>query len=105
MALVLDFAFRQIGLNRVTSYYRADNKHSQQMTSRAGFATEGRMREAWFAEGRHFDMVSVGLLLGDWNDRRQVLARELDASCSVGFRGGADSGWAWPPGPQDPPDG
>ncbi|MEW2912625.1 GNAT family protein [Leisingera sp. JC11] len=105
MALVLDFAFRQIGLNRVTSFYRADNTRSQQMTSRAGFTTEGRMREAWFAEGRYYDMVSVGLLRREWETRRKTLAGDLDAACSASFRGAAVSGWAWPPGPQDPPEG
>ncbi|OED49224.1 GNAT family N-acetyltransferase [Leisingera sp. S232] len=99
MALVLDFAFRQIGLNRVTSYYRADNAHSQQMTSRAGFAEEGRMREAWFAEGRYFDMVGVGILRRDWDARRGALAQELGPECRVEFRGAAVSGWVWPPGP------
>ncbi|MBY6058700.1 GNAT family N-acetyltransferase [Leisingera daeponensis] len=102
-ALVLDFAFRQIGLNRVTSYYREDNLCSQRMTARAGFETEGRMREAWFAEGRYFDMITVGLLRRDWEARRKALARELDASCTARFRGAVVSGWAWPPGPQDPP--
>ena len=104
-ALVLDFAFRQIGLNRVTSYYRADNTRSQQMTSRAGFETEGRMRDAWFAEGRYFDMVTVGLLRRDWELRRGDLAGELDATCNVRFQGAGISGWAWPPGPQDAPAG
>lgn len=101
MALLLDFAFLQIGLNRVTSYYRSDNTRSLQMTTRAGFATEGRMREAWFAEGRHFDMITVGLLRRDWAASRKTLAQELDAGCSASFRGGGVSGWTWPPGPQD----
>ena len=104
MALVLDFAFRQIGLNRVTSYYRADNPRSRQMTSRAGFETEGTMRDAWFADGRYHDMICVGLLRSEWNACRAALARELDDSCTARFRGSGSSGWAWPPGPQDPPD-
>ncbi|NSY37690.1 GNAT family N-acetyltransferase [Leisingera sp. ANG59] len=105
MALVLDFAFRQIGLNRVTSYYRADNPRSQQITSRTGFTTEGTMREAWFANGRYYDMICVGLLRSEWNTCREALARELETSRTAGFRGSGNSGWAWPPGPQDPPDG
>lgn len=103
MALLLDFAFLQIGLNRVTSYYRADNTRSQQMTARAGFKTEGRMREAWFAEGRYFDMITVGLLRRDWTASREGLAQELGVGCSASFRGAGVSGWSWPPGPQARP--
>ncbi|WP_259973884.1 GNAT family N-acetyltransferase [Leisingera aquaemixtae] len=105
LALLLDFAFRQIGLNRVTSYYRADNTRSEQMTARAGFATEGRMRAAWFAEGRFFDMITVGLLREEWGASREALAQELGASPRVSFRGAEAAGWAWPPGPAAPPDG
>ncbi|MFY0312701.1 GNAT family N-acetyltransferase [Leisingera sp. D0M16] len=103
MALLLDFAFRQIGLNRVTSYYRADNTRSEQLTARAGFATEGRMRAAWFAEGRFFDMITVGLLREEWDASRKALAQELGASPRVSFRGAEADGWVWPPGPANPP--
>jgi len=104
MALLLDFAFRQIGLNRVTSYYRADNTRSEQLTARAGFTTEGKMRAAWFAEGRFFDMVTVGLLQKEWNASRKALAQELGASPCVSFRGAESDGWVWPPGPANRPD-
>ncbi|UWQ60552.1 GNAT family N-acetyltransferase [Leisingera caerulea] len=105
LALLLDFAFRQIGLNRVTSYYRADNTRSEQLTARAGFATEGRMRAAWFAEGRFFDMVTVGLLREEWDASRKTLAQELGGGPRVSFRGAEAAGWAWPPGPADAPEG
>ncbi|WP_264211451.1 GNAT family N-acetyltransferase [Leisingera thetidis] len=105
IALLLDFAFRQIGLNRVTSYYRSDNTRSEELTARAGFLTEGRMRTAWFAEGRFFDMVAVGILREEWEASRRTLARDLDARLRVRFRGADVSGWAWPPGPADPPAG
>lgn len=105
MALLLDFAFRQIGLNRVTSYYRADNTSSMNLTARTGFTTEGRMREAWFADGRYFDMVTVGLLRQEWGACRSGLAQTLDAKPCAGFRGAELSGWAWPPGPADPSEG
>ncbi|AHD02270.1 GNAT family N-acetyltransferase [Leisingera methylohalidivorans] len=102
LALLLDFAFRQIGLNRITSYYRADNTRSEELTTRAGFATEGRMRAAWYAEGRYFDMITVGLLREEWEASRRVLAQALDASAQASFHGAEITGWAWPPGPADP---
>ncbi|WP_291732601.1 GNAT family protein [Leisingera sp. F5] len=105
LALLLDFAFRQIGLNRITSYYRADNTRSEELTTRAGFVAEGRMREAWYAEGRYFDMITVGLLREEWEASRGVLAQGLDVCAKASFHGAEITGWAWPPGPADPPAG
>ena len=47
------------GLNRITSYYHADNEGSRKLTERVGFEVEGRMRQAWFSGGLYADMVVV----------------------------------------------
>ncbi|KIC38510.1 GNAT family acetyltransferase [Ruegeria sp. ANG-R] len=94
VALMLDFAFRQLGLNRITSYYRADNHSSRDLIRRVGCEIEGTMRQAWFADGRFHDMVVVGMLQQDWMAQRQVLARELGRETVVSFDA---SGWSWPP--------
>ncbi|EEE36060.1 putative acetyltransferase [Rhodobacteraceae bacterium KLH11] len=94
VALMLDFAFRQLGLNRITSYYRADNHSSRDLISRVGCKIEGTMRQAWFAEGQYHDMVVVGMLQQDWAERRQALARELGPETVVRFD---SSNWSWPP--------
>lgn len=96
VALILDLGFRQLGLNRVTSYYRADNEASRSLTTRTGFTIEGCMREAWFHDGRHVDMVVVGLLKSEWMDRRAALAAELGPETTVTFGRNASSGWSWP---------
>ena len=99
MALVLDFAFRQLGLNRVTSYYREDNTRTRNLTEQLGFETEGRMRRAWFAEGQCFDMVAVGILREEWDAHREGLARKLKADLVVCFGSEETPGWVWPPCP------
>ncbi|NVO56743.1 GNAT family N-acetyltransferase [Rhodobacteraceae bacterium B1Z28] len=96
-ALLLDFAFRQLGLNRVTSYYRADNRASQDLFGQLSFQTEGTLRQAWFADGCFYDMIVVGILRKDWMDRRQALAKELKPNTVVGFCSSEASGWSWPP--------
>ncbi|WP_372571907.1 GNAT family N-acetyltransferase [Ruegeria jejuensis] len=95
-ALMLDLAFRQLGLNRITSYYREDNHTSHQVLGQLGFQIEGRMRKAWFAQGRFFDMLVVGLLKDEWDARRQPLSSELSAETSVGMGEVGSSGWTWP---------
>ena len=96
-ALVVDFAFRQLGLNRLTSYYRADNTSSRDLVARIGCQVEGTMREAWFADGQFHDMVVVGVLKGDWAKRRDALAAELSDDTQVSLGPNASAAWTWPP--------
>lgn len=96
-ALVVDFAFRQLGLNRITSYYRGDNHISRDLVERLGCQVEGTMRQAWYADGTFHDMIVVGVLRQDWMDRRLILAKELDPRTVVTFGTEKVSGWSWPP--------
>ena len=45
MLLVLDFAFNQIGLHKLTSLVLANNAHSQRSTESIGFVQEGLRRQ------------------------------------------------------------
>jgi RimJ/RimL family protein N-acetyltransferase len=96
-ALMLDFAFRQLGLQRVTSYYRADNIGTRDLTTKAGFEIEGKMRRSWFADGTFHDTIVVAILKDEWLARRSVLAEKLSSETVVAF---GSAGWTWPP--QDP---
>lgn len=96
-ALMLDIAFQQLGLNRLTSYYRADNEVTRYLTERAGFRQEGCMRQAWFAGGQHVDMIIVGILRQEWMERRKALAEELDTNTVVTFGRHSSGTWSWPP--------
>lgn len=96
-ALMVDFAFRQLGLNRLTSYCRADNQNSRDLVGRLGFQEEGTMRQAWFADGQFFDMVVVGLLRQDWLTRRVSLTDELCPETVATFGHNSAPGWMWPP--------
>lgn len=97
LSLVLDYAFRQLGLNRVTSYYRADNHNSRDLVSRVGCQVEGTMRQAWFANGQFHDMVVVGILQEDWLANRQELGRELGSDIVATIGLDTSSRWSWPP--------
>ncbi|WP_377194122.1 GNAT family N-acetyltransferase [Ruegeria meonggei] len=96
-ALVVDFAFRQLGLNRLTSYYRVDNANSRDLVAKLGCQIEGTMRQAWFADGQFQDMVVVGLLRQDWEKQRVKLAAELGSETVVSFGPSSSTDWSWPP--------
>ena len=74
---LIDLAFNQLRLHRLSTVYRANNTASQQLVSLVGFAQEGRVREGWYANGQHHDIVHVGLLKSEWPGKRQVVKERL----------------------------
>ena len=96
MAMVIDLAFNQLRLNRLTSYLRVDNVSSQNLTKSVGFSQEGLIRQGWFASGQHFDIVTIGLLSEEWPKHRKALARKLDNSIEVRLGRCRDEARKWP---------
>ena len=78
--LLLDLAFDKLRLTRVTTYYREDNEISAKLIARAAFKIEGIMRQSWFCNGSHFNMIMAGILCDEWALRRVSLNDELDDS-------------------------
>lgn len=98
VAMLLDAAFTRLRLVRVTTYYREDNVISAGITRRAGFREEGRMRKALLANGRHHDMLVMGLLGEEWAVRREELQAELDGGTVLSFPGPGNEHYDWPRG-------
>ncbi|KIC41038.1 MAG: GNAT family N-acetyltransferase [Ruegeria sp.] len=96
-ALTLDFAFRQLGLHRITSYYREDNHSTRDLVGQLGCKVEGTMRQAWFADAKYHNMVVVGLLQQEWMVRREELIKELSPETTVAFGDATSGDWCWPP--------
>ena len=65
-AMLIDIAFGQLRLNRITSYFRSDNEATKALTNTLRFAQEGVIRQGWFAGGKHHDVIVIGLLASDW---------------------------------------
>ena len=80
---LLDMAFDRLRLRRVTTFFRSDNQRTERLTKRVGFRQEGRMREAWFADGKFHDCVVVGVLREEWSARRESLHSELATSLKI----------------------
>ncbi len=94
--LLLDLAFEQLRLNRVTSYFRADNEASQKLTAMVGFSQEGVIRQGWFASGKSFDVHMVGILKREWSKTRKKLEKQLDASIQLKFGRSPSGARVWP---------
>ena len=63
---LIDFAFTELGLNRVEIRCAAENKRSAAIPKRLGFKMEGRLREAECRNGRLHDFLIFGLLRSEW---------------------------------------
>jgi RimJ/RimL family protein N-acetyltransferase len=94
--MMIDLAFKQLRLHRVATVHRADNTASQALLCRLGFEQEGIARQAWFAQGNHFDLMNVGLLKADWLKVRIPLLQELSQSVVVKLGPNASTDWSWP---------
>jgi ribosomal-protein-serine acetyltransferase len=64
---LVDHAFGDLGLHRVTIRVAPDNARSRTIPERLGFTQEGVMREAGYSGLGHHDLVVYGLLDREWS--------------------------------------
>ena len=69
VALVLDWAFRRLDLQRVEADIDPANEGSRQLLLRLGFASEGVLRQRFFVGDVVTDSELFGLLAEDWRRR------------------------------------
>jgi RimJ/RimL family protein N-acetyltransferase len=69
VALVLDWAFRRLDLQRVEADIDPRNDGSRQLLARLGFGSEGVMRQRFFVGDEATDSEIFGLLAEDWGKR------------------------------------
>ena len=60
--MIVDFGFREMGLNRIGLGIWAYNERALRTFSRAGFREEGRHRQAGFHDGAFHDRILMSLL-------------------------------------------
>ena len=64
---VLDYAFGELGLNRVEIWCAVDNARSRAIPERLGFTHEGTTRQSQWLSDHHVDEAVYGRLASDWN--------------------------------------
>jgi RimJ/RimL family protein N-acetyltransferase len=62
----LDYAFRRAGLHRVKVRAFSWNEGALRLYKKLGFVVEGRERESVWHEGQWWDVVTLGMLKGEW---------------------------------------
>ena len=70
---MVSFGFRELGLDRISSWCIADNAASARVLERLGFRQEGRLRRNEHFKGRWWDTLFYGLVRDEWEKPVQVL--------------------------------
>jgi RimJ/RimL family protein N-acetyltransferase len=68
MKLILQFAFMETNLRRVTLSVFEYNPRAIRSYEKTGFRHEGRLRGALLRDGRRWDMLYMGILREDWTE-------------------------------------
>ncbi len=63
---VVDFAFGQLRMERVWLSTADDNPRAHAAYRKAGFSLEGRLRHAYFQDGRWIDELRMAILRDEW---------------------------------------
>lgn len=95
-ALLLDLAFDQLRLTRITSLHRADNAASRGLSEACAFKREGCVRKGCYAGGQHVDQVIYGILAEEWRAHRGALRARLESEVVVTLGNKPGGAWSWP---------
>jgi len=68
-ALVLDYAFKELGLHRIEARVAVENHRSRAALERIGARQEGVLRESLCKQGRYLDQALYAILAGEWDER------------------------------------
>lgn len=64
--LLIEHGFKKLGLHKLTAGMVASNEKSYQLFRSLGFKDEARFREQLFIQGRHQDLIKLGLLASEF---------------------------------------
>jgi ribosomal-protein-serine acetyltransferase len=64
--VLIDYAFEELGLNRIAISCAVENQKSRAVAERLGFTQEGILRQSEWLQDRFTDMAVYGLLASEW---------------------------------------
>jgi len=70
-ALVTDYAFATLNLNRVGLQVYEDNERGIKAYESVGFKQEGVLRQMMYREGRYWNVLIMSILREEWAARKQ----------------------------------
>lgn len=71
MQLIVAFAFNELNLRRVSLTVFEYNPRAIRSYEKCGFQVEGRARGRLFKDGKHYDMICMGILYEEWKEKQK----------------------------------
>jgi RimJ/RimL family protein N-acetyltransferase len=75
---ICDFGFGELRLERIELEVYASNARAQRSYEKAGFVLEGTLRRRHYGQGRHEDVLIMGLLREEWAAQNRRRAWEMN---------------------------
>ena len=69
IGLMLDYAFRQMNMNRVYLKVHADNARAVRCYEKCGFVREGILRQHAYFDGEYRDVICMGILRSEYEQK------------------------------------
>jgi RimJ/RimL family protein N-acetyltransferase len=82
--LVVRYGFTTLNLHRIQLDVFSHNPRAIRAYEKAGFVFEGRLREAFYSEGKYVDVLRYGLLQPEWEKGNEDVLRRCDARVAAG---------------------
>ncbi|MCR2045369.1 GNAT family N-acetyltransferase [Anaerosalibacter massiliensis] len=70
--IILEYAFMQLGLNKVYSYVWEENKKMIKVNERAGFKVDGKLREDVFSHGEYRSRLIMSILKSEYMKKNNI---------------------------------
>ena len=70
LTLWIDYLFRERGLTRIGFTTWSGNPRMIALGEKLGFSPEGRIRNSCLVDGKFYDLVNMGILRAEWEQRR-----------------------------------
>lgn len=83
---MMAYAFHQLNLHRVTLYVHDWNTRAIKSYEKCGFKEEGRFREAEYIDGRYSDVLAMGLLKSEFEQKEIERAEASGRSLALSVR-------------------
>lgn len=78
MRVVVGYAFRELGLYRVSLSVFSYNPRAIRAYEKVGFVHEGAMRAALYRDGQRHDMLLMGILRPEWEEQQQAMQEQAE---------------------------
>ena len=72
ITLLLKHGFETLNLNRIMLQVYEDNPRAIRCYEKAGFIHEGSLRQARYHNGRYYDVLNMGILREEWDQKEEA---------------------------------